>query len=165
MDELLRVLLGWQGAAKNVSDGLNTPEDIQRGKESHAAKVAAQRAAAKRRAEEAKPLSPLPGAGVRVQNRDGTFSSERTVGVNIDGREYVIPTLIGGRQFSEKQAIEHARKTGLDKYPSFRSAKEASRYAESRSKRLGQQQQPQKPQKPKKSWYQVGLYDLFGKEK
>ncbi|HUT86493.1 MAG TPA: hypothetical protein VMX15_00195 [Candidatus Heimdallarchaeota archaeon] len=85
MNELLRVLLGWQRGAKDVSDTLNTPEDIQRGKDAHAAKVAAQRAAAKRRAEE------------------------------------------------DRKRIE------------------------------AEKENP--PASPKKSWYQVGLYDLWGKKK
>jgi hypothetical protein len=79
----------------------------------------------------------LPGAGVRVENPDGTFSTERTIGVNIDGREYVIPTLVEGRQVSEDEAIQEAQRRGLQNYPSFDTVEKAEEYARQRSEQLG----------------------------
>ena len=84
-------------------------------------------------------LQPLPGAGVRVENEDGSFSSERTIGVNIDDREYVIPTLLGGKQASVEEAIKAAKAHGLDKFPSFDTPEQASAYAEQRTNQLGAQ--------------------------
>lgn len=88
---------------------------------------------------------PLPGAGVRVQNPDGSFSSERTIGVNLEGREYVIPTLIGGQQFTTEQAVEEARRRGLKNYPSFGTVQEAEVYAQQRTRQLGKQLQQRAP--------------------
>jgi len=82
-------------------------------------------------------VEPLPGAGVRVANPDGTFSSERSMGVGRNGREYVIPQLIRGVMYPEEAAIEEARKTGWDKYPSFEDVETARRYAKWRTNQLG----------------------------
>ena len=80
---------------------------------------------------------PLPGAGVRVDNPDGSISTERTIGVNIDGREYVIPTLVGGKQLTPDQAVNEARRRGLQNFPSFATVEEAENYARNRSQSLG----------------------------
>lgn len=55
---------------------------------------------------------------VIVRNPDGSLSSERTKSFEIDGRETVIPTLVEGRQLSDKQAVDFAIKSGLV-FPSF----------------------------------------------
>lgn len=75
-----------------------------------------------------------------VKNADGTYSSERTIGVSTGalnkGRETVIPTLIGGKQLSAEEAIRVAIKSGL-KYPGFDSVKKAKEYAARRTKAGG----------------------------
>lgn len=43
----------------------------------------------------------------------GGRRSEYKMGVNIDGKEILIPTVVGGRQLSEDQAVDHYRHTGL----------------------------------------------------
>lgn len=43
----------------------------------------------------------------------GGRRSEYKMGVNIDGKEILIPTVVGGRQLSEDQAVDHYRQTGL----------------------------------------------------
>lgn len=93
-------------------------------------------------------IEPLPGAGVRVENPDGTSSSERTIGVNLDGKERVIPTLLGGQQFSDDDAIASARQHGLDNFPSFDTVEEATTYAQSRSEALGRQEEARVPKAP-----------------
>ena len=85
---------------------------------------------------------PLPGAGTRVENQDGTFSTERTIGVNIDGREYVIPTLVDGKQLDEQTAVNEAKRRGLQNYPSFNTVEEAEQYAQGRSAAIGGAQPP-----------------------
>lgn len=44
---------------------------------------------------------------------EGGRRSEYKMGVNLDGRETVIPTVVNGRQLSEEEAIDRYQKTGL----------------------------------------------------
>ena len=45
-------------------------------------------------------------------------------------REYLIPTMVGGKQLSDDEAIAVAEQHGLDRYPSFAEPGEASAWAE-----------------------------------
>lgn len=47
-----------------------------------------------------------------VRNKDGSISTVRSMGVNIDGVEVLIPTVVGNKVISEKEAIDHYMKTG-----------------------------------------------------
>lgn len=47
-----------------------------------------------------------------VKNRDGSISTVRSLGVNIDGVEVLIPTVIKDRVVSNKEAVDHFLKTG-----------------------------------------------------
>lgn len=47
-----------------------------------------------------------------VRNPDGSVSTVRSIGVNIDGKEVLIPTVVNGRVVSNKEAIDHYIKTG-----------------------------------------------------
>ena len=53
-------------------------------------------------------ISKLPA----VRNPDGTVSTVRSMSVNIDGKEVLIPTVINGRVVSDKEAIQSYLKTG-----------------------------------------------------
>lgn len=53
-------------------------------------------------------VSKLPA----VRNPDGTVSTVRSMSVNIDGKEVLIPTVINGRVVSEEEAIQSYLKTG-----------------------------------------------------
>lgn len=48
----------------------------------------------------------------RVPNQDGSISTVRSLGVNIDGREVLIPTVVGGRVVSDDEAIREYKRTG-----------------------------------------------------
>lgn len=104
--------------------------------------------------------TPLPGGGVSidlrnrppVQNRDGSVSTERSITVTDprlnDGRPTNIPSMFGGREVSQDEAIERiVRAGGKDpetgrSLPAFDSIEEAVAAAKARSERLGQGGQP-----------------------
>ncbi len=59
----------------------------------------------------------LPGnidlaAQPRVKNPDGTTSTVRSISINIDGREVLIPTVVGNRVVSDDEAIREYERTG-----------------------------------------------------
>lgn len=47
-----------------------------------------------------------------VINLDGSFSTERSFSVNIDGLEVLLPTVIDGKVLSEDEAIDYFFKSG-----------------------------------------------------
>jgi hypothetical protein len=64
-----------------------------------------------------------------VKNPDGTTSTVRSLGVNIDGKEVLIPTVVGDRVVSDNEAIAAYKKTGQH-LGIFKDAKSATTYAE-----------------------------------
>jgi soluble lytic murein transglycosylase-like protein len=52
-------------------------------------------------------VSKLPA----VRNPDGTVSTVRSMSINVDGKEVLIPTVVNGRVVSEKEAIDQYMKT------------------------------------------------------
>lgn len=64
----------------------------------------------------------------KVKNSDGSISTVRSIGVNIDGKEVLIPTVVGNRVVSEKEAIEHYKQTG-EHLGMFKSARDSTAYA------------------------------------
>jgi hypothetical protein len=80
---------------------------------------------------EAAGVKPLfPTKHPYVKNKDGSSSNVVLAGFNIDGKEYVIPTMVGGEKLSNKEAIAVAKSHGLENYPSFATPNEASAFAE-----------------------------------
>ncbi|RVT90715.1 hypothetical protein EOD42_23220 [Rhodovarius crocodyli] len=66
----------------------------------------------------------------RVQNPDGSISTVASIGVNIDGREVLLPTISDdGRRLSEAEAIEQFRRTGRH-LGMFDTPRNATAYAE-----------------------------------
>lgn len=63
-------------------------------------------------------------------SKDGRNSNVLLAGVNLNGKEYVIPTMIDGKEVSIDEAVAVAKKNGLDKYPSFKTPQEATAWAE-----------------------------------
>lgn len=48
----------------------------------------------------------------KVKNEDGSISTVRSLGVNIDGKEVLIPTVVGNRVVSDDEAIKEYKRTG-----------------------------------------------------
>lgn len=75
----------------------------------------------------------------RIDNADGSFSTERTITVGFDNRYYNIPTIWEGRQLSEDEAVSRASRAlreGLT-FPNFATQEEATAQAASRSEEIG----------------------------
>jgi len=60
---------------------------------------------------------------------EGGISTIRSMGVNIDGEEVLIPTVVNGRIVSEDEAIAHYRRTG-EHLGKFKTAKGSDRFAQ-----------------------------------
>lgn len=66
---------------------------------------------------------------VVVVNDDGSFSTELSFSVEIDGLEVLLPTVVDGEVVSEEEAIEHFFLTG-EHLGVFSTPEEAEAYAE-----------------------------------
>jgi murein DD-endopeptidase MepM/ murein hydrolase activator NlpD len=79
---------------------------------------------------------PLVPGNIDIHNRpvahnaDGSISTVRSISIEVDGKEVLIPTVVGGKVVSDKEAIAHYRKTG-ENLGTFRNADEATAYAQS----------------------------------
>lgn len=69
--------------------------------------------------------SVFPTQHPTVANEDGTFSNIKTITTEIDGKNYVIPSMVEGQQLSNEEAVQIAIDNGLEKYPSFDDPNEA----------------------------------------
>lgn len=72
-----------------------------------------------------------------IHNADGSFSTERTITVEADGRHYVIPTIVGGKPRTPDEAVALWRTGKNQPVGVFANADEAESYAVARSKRIG----------------------------
>ena len=62
-------------------------------------------------------------------NTDGSFSTEISFSVEIDGLEVLLPLIVNGKLVSEEEAVEHFFETG-EHLGMFSSIEEAEKYAE-----------------------------------
>jgi hypothetical protein len=71
-----------------------------------------------------------------LSNKDGSFSTERTITTQIDGDWYNIPTIVGGKDVGEKEAIKLFKSGDNESVGKFKTLKEAENAAKKRSKRI-----------------------------
>lgn len=73
----------------------------------------------------------IPGSYPFATNKQtGQQSNVVFKGMEVDGREYLIPTMQGGQPFkSDKEALDFAKAQGLEKYPSFTTKEAATKWA------------------------------------
>jgi len=65
---------------------------------------------------------------VVVENEDGSFSTELSITVTVDGYEVLLPTVVDGKIVSEDEAVDHFFKTG-EHLGMFTSVEKAEEYA------------------------------------
>lgn len=71
------------------------------------------------------------------KNPDGTISTILTTSFNVDGKEYVVPTMLpDGTKMSPKEAFDHFMLSG-EHLGSFKTVDEATAYAKALSQAQG----------------------------
>ncbi len=81
--------------------------------------------------------APIDTSRPIINNPDGSFSTERTITIEVDGRHIVLPTIIDGKQVAEEQAIQAWRQGRNRAVGEFDTAREAEAYARQRSAEIG----------------------------
>jgi hypothetical protein len=71
----------------------------------------------------------FPGKYPEVRNPDGTVSNVKTTVVGFDDGFYVLPTMRDGKQMTEKEAIDIAKKSGLKNYPRYNELENAVNFS------------------------------------
>jgi len=64
-----------------------------------------------------------------VKNPDGSESNVKLGTFGIDGKQYVIPTMVDGKTLNPNEALDIAKSFGFDKYPSFNTVSQADEWA------------------------------------
>lgn len=82
-------------------------------------------------------VAPIDLNRPKLQNADGSFSTERTITIEADGKHYLIPTIVNGKQLPEQQAISEWASGRNNHVGVFGSASEADAAARSRSSQIG----------------------------
>lgn len=65
----------------------------------------------------------------RVKNEDGSISTVRSISIEQDGQQILIPTVVGNKVVSDEEAIAHYRKTGQH-LGKFKDVDSVNQYAE-----------------------------------
>jgi len=64
-----------------------------------------------------------------VSNKDGSRSNVKLATVGLGDKTFVIPTMVGGKDLSIKQAVKTAKDYGFSNYPSFSNPKDAESWS------------------------------------
>jgi hypothetical protein len=83
------------------------------------------------------------GDKAQIKNPDKTVSTERTIGIEMDGKHYVIPTIINGKQLSEDAAVLEFRLGRQKALGEFNTKEEADAFAKKRTAKLSVDLRPQ----------------------
>lgn len=59
-----------------------------------------------------------------VRNDDGSISTYRSIGVGINGRYYMLPTVWDNQILEDEEAIKRAHQAGIENFPSYESEEE-----------------------------------------
>lgn len=81
--------------------------------------------------------SPIDMGRPRIKNPDGSFSTEKTIGIEADGKYFNIPTIVNGQQLSEQEAIAAFRAGRNQPVGVFDSQQEADAAARNRTAEIG----------------------------
>lgn len=87
-------------------------------------------------------VSPIDTNRPRIQNPDGSVSTERTITVEADGKHYLIPTIVSGKELSMDDAVAAWRSGTNKEVGVFNSEQEANNYAKVRSQQIGEMLAP-----------------------
>ena len=80
-----------------------------------------------------------------IQNPDQTVSTEKTITVEADGKHYLIPTIIGGKEVSQDEAVKQwnaGKNTAVGVYDT---AEQAETAAQQRSNAIGERLRQKEP--------------------
>jgi len=69
--------------------------------------------------------------------RNKSFSTEKTIGVNIDGKEVLIPTIVNGKRLSEDKAVQMYMEGKNKDVGKFSTRYRAAKEAKARTKQIG----------------------------
>jgi len=82
------------------------------------------------------PTEVAAGAKAAVPQTDGSISTEKSIGVEVDGKHYVIPTIVNGRSLTPDTAVALFKAGKNAPLGEFASQEEATQFAEQRSRDL-----------------------------
>lgn len=86
---------------------------------------------------------PIDTSRPKLDNADGTFSTEKTIGFDADGKYYVVPTIVNGRRLSSDEAIAAWGRGENKEVGVFNSREEGDAYAKNRTDEIGRVRGPQ----------------------
>ena len=86
--------------------------------------------------------NPIDTRRPTIDNPDGSFSTERTIGIEANGKFYNIPTIVNGQQLTEEQAIREFEAGRNAAVGVFNSQAEADAAARERSQAIGDIRRP-----------------------
>ena len=80
-----------------------------------------------------------------VKNKDGSISTVRSMSVNFGDGEVLIPTVVGNKVVTAKEAIDHYKKTG-EHLGKFETPEDADEYAQQLHEKQAEMYGKKKPE-------------------